>query len=96
MQLPPAPRELLFRRLAASVKPPGSLLIVGHHPSDLQTTASRPPLPELFYTAADIAALLEPNNWDILVDASRERSTTDRAGQTITIHDAVLRARRRE
>jgi len=95
MHLPSAPRELLFRRLAACVKPQGTLLIVGHHPSDLQTTASRPPLPELFYTAADVAALLEPENWDIIVEVSRERSTTDRAGQTITIHDAVLRARRR-
>jgi len=95
MQLPREPRELLFRRLAASVKPQGTLLVVGHHPSDLQTTASRPPLPELFYTAADVAALLEPNNWDIIVEASRERSTTDRAGRTIAIHDTVLRARRR-
>ncbi len=96
MQLPQAPREVLFRRLAASVKPKGSLLIVGHHPSDLQTTARRPPTPDLFYTAADVAALLEPNTWDIIVDASRERSITDPAGRTITIHDAVLRARRHE
>lgn len=96
MHLPKAPRESLFRRLAASVKPEGSLLIVGHHLSDLQTTASRPPIPELFYSATDVAALLAPNNWDIVVNASRERSTKDPSGRTITIHDAVLRARRRE
>jgi SAM-dependent methyltransferase len=94
MQLPPAPRESLFRRLATAVKPEGSLLVVGHHPSDLQTTAKRPPLPELFYTAAEVAALLEPSDWEIIVQASRERSTTDPAGRTITIHDTVLRARR--
>ena len=96
MHLPRTPRELLFRRLAASVKPKGTLLVVGHHPSDLATTASRPPLPELFYTADDVAALLEPTTWEIIVNASRERSTTDPAGRTITIHDAVLRARRHE
>jgi SAM-dependent methyltransferase len=95
MQLPPAPREVLFRRLAAAVNPHGTLLIVGHHPSDLQTTARRPPLPELFYTAADVAALLEPDEWEIVVEAARARSTTDPAGHTIRIHDAVLRARRR-
>jgi SAM-dependent methyltransferase len=96
MHLPRAPRELLFRRLAASVKPHGTLLIVGHHPSDLQTTVPRPPTPELFYTAAEVAALLEPDDWDIVVEASRERATTDPAGRTVTIHDVVLRARRRE
>jgi len=95
MQLPRTPRELLFRRLAASVKPRGTLLIVGHDPSDLQTTVPRPPMPELFYTATDVAALLEPNTWDIIVEVSRERSTTDPAGRIVTIHDAVLRARRR-
>jgi SAM-dependent methyltransferase len=95
MHLPAAPRDLLFRRLAAAVKPHGSLLIVGHHPSDLQTTAPRPPLPELFYTAADVTAVLDPNDWDIIVEASRKRGATDPAGRTITIHDAVLRARRR-
>ena len=94
MHPPTAPRETLFRRLAAAVKPHGTLLVVGHHPSDLQTTAKRPPLPELLFTAADVAALLEPNNWDIIVETSRERTTTDPAGRTITIHDAVLRARR--
>jgi SAM-dependent methyltransferase len=96
MQLPKVPREFLFRRLASSVKPLGTLLIVGHDPSDLQTTAARPPMPDLFYTAADVATLLEPSDWDIIVEASRERSTTDPAGRTITIHDAVLRARRRK
>ena len=95
VQLPPAQRESLFRRLAASVKQGGSLLVVGHHPSDLQTTVKRPPLPELFYTAADIAALLEPNDWDIIVEASRGRSATDPANRTVTVHDTVLRARRR-
>jgi len=95
MQLPPAPREVLFRRLAAAVNPHGTLLIVGHHPSDLQTTARRPPLPELFYTAADVAAVLEPDEWEIVVEAARARNTTDPAGRTVTIHDAVLRARRR-
>ena len=94
MHLPMGPRETLFRRLAAAVKPHGTLLVVGHHPSDLQTTAKRPPLPELLFTAADVAALLEPNDWDIIVETSRERTTTDPAGRTITIHDAVLRARR--
>ena len=97
MQLPPVPREVLFRGLAEAVKPQGTLLIVGHHPSDLQTTARRPPLPEVLYTAEEVAAVLEPQkSWEIIVAAARARSATDPAGQTITVHDTVLRARRRE
>jgi SAM-dependent methyltransferase len=95
MQLPPAPRAVLFRRLAAAVKPRGTLLIVGHHPSDLQTTARRPPLPELLYTAADVVAILEPDDWEIVVEASRARNAVDPDGRAIAVHDTVLRARRR-
>ena len=36
MHLPKDQRELLHRRLAASVAPGGTLLVVGHHPSDLR------------------------------------------------------------
>ncbi|HET6382932.1 MAG TPA: class I SAM-dependent methyltransferase [Armatimonadota bacterium] len=95
IHLTPEPRALLFRRLAASVKRGGTLLIVGHHPSDLQTTARRPPGPELLYTAAEVAALVEPDRWDIIVEDSRGRTVTDPAGQPITVHDSVFRARRR-
>lgn len=95
MHLPKEPREALFQRLAASVAPDGTLLIVGHHPSDMQSTAPRPPLPELFFTASEVAASLEPRAWEIVVDAAPERSITDPQGHTVVIHDAVLRARRR-
>ena len=47
-------RNAFFRRLAAAVKPRGTLLIVAHHPSDLQTTARRWRMPDYFYTAEDI------------------------------------------
>jgi len=94
MHLPKGPREMLFRRLAASVSSGGTLLIVGHHPSDLQTTIARPPAPELFFTAAEAAALLDPHEWDIIVSETRGRPTLDSEGRTVTIHDAVLRALR--
>jgi len=38
LRFPPAMREPLMRRLADAVRPGGTLLIVGHHPSDLPTT----------------------------------------------------------
>jgi SAM-dependent methyltransferase len=94
MQLPNPDRDTLFRQLAESVNPGGTLLIVGHHPSDLNTTIPRPPLPELLYTASDVAASLASADWDIVVEAARPRPATDPAGNTVTIHDAVLRAHR--
>jgi SAM-dependent methyltransferase len=94
MHLPEDQRELIFRQLAESVAPGGTLLIVGHHPSDLQTTIPRPPFPELFYTAADVAAALSPQGWTILIQEARPRSAQDPDGRSVTIHDTVFRAQR--
>ena len=92
---PAASREALFRRLAASVAPGGTLLIVGHHPSDLQTTNSHTCAPEVYLTAEEVAASLDPDRWDIAVAEARPRSATAPDGHEITIRDAVLRARKR-
>ena len=95
MQLLPGPRETLFRRLAASVTPGGSLLAVGHHPSDQQTTMPRPHIPELYFTGDDIIAYLDNGEWDVITNTAAPRPATDPDGRTITIHDTVLRASRR-
>ncbi len=95
LHLPAQPREALFRRLAGSVTPGGTLLIVGHHPSDLQTTMPRPPMPELFFTGEDIIALLDPGVWDVVTNTAAARSATDPDGHAVMIHDTVLRAGRR-
>jgi hypothetical protein len=95
MHLPKDPGEALFHRLAASVVPAGTLLIVDLHPSDTQTTVPRPPVPELFFTACDIATALYPHEWATIVNEVRARPTLDAEGRTLTIHDAVLRAHRR-
>lgn len=91
LQLPAADREPLFAALAGAVAPGGVLLIVGHHPSDLDTTVPRPPMPDLFYTGEDIAGTLDPAVWDTLTSAV-PREVTDPDGEPVTIHDAVLRA----
>ncbi len=94
MQLPLAERIELHRRLAASVAPGGPLLVVGHHPGDLQTTAPRPQLPELFFTADDVAAVLDPGQWQVVTLEARARPLTDPDGRDIAVLDAVLRAHR--
>lgn len=95
IHLPSQDREAFHRRLAAGVRPGGRLLIVGHHPSDLETTAGRWRLPDFMFTEQQIVAALDPAAWDIEVAAAPARPATDPDGQPITIHDAVVRARRR-
>ena len=95
MHLPPAPRKAMLEQLATAVAPGGSLLIVGHHPSDLQTTVRRPHTPELLFTGDDIAAGLDPGHWTIITNAAPGRTATDPDGNAVTVHDTVLRAMRR-
>jgi SAM-dependent methyltransferase len=95
MHLPDKARTRMFARLAAAVAPGGTILIVGHHPSDLQTTMPRPPMAELFYTGDEIAALLDDGDWEVVTNAAPGREATDPDGNAVTIHDTVFRASRR-
>ena len=95
LHLPKDQREVLNRRLAESVAPGGTLLVVGHHPSDLQTTVPRPSVPGLLFAASDVAASLAAQQWVTQVDEARARQALDPEGRPTTIHDAVLRAQRR-
>jgi SAM-dependent methyltransferase len=95
MQLPPPSLESVHRRLAAAVRPGGSLLIVGHHPADLHASDGGPDRHELMFTAEQVAAALDAEEWTIVVTATLPRQRTDPDGQTRTIHDAVLHAVRR-
>ena len=94
MQMPPEPRTRLFTALIASVRVGGTLLVVGHHPSDLATGVPRPPMPELFYTPDEIAALLG-HSWTVDVSEARPRPVMAPDGAEVTVHDSVLVATRR-
>jgi hypothetical protein len=50
-------------------------------------------MPDRFYTADDIAGLLD-SSWDVVVNEARPRSAPTPEGSPATIHDAVLVARR--
>jgi thioredoxin reductase/2-polyprenyl-3-methyl-5-hydroxy-6-metoxy-1,4-benzoquinol methylase len=95
MHLPGEARRVLFARLAGAVAPGGTLLIVGHHPSDLRTMAHRMHFPEMMFTGEEVASSLDPTTWQVLAAEARPRTVTDPEGRDVTIHDAVLVARRR-
>jgi len=95
MQFHENERARFFATLAACVAPGGTLLIVGHDPSDLKTNVRRPPDPAVFYTASDIAAALDAHEWDIVVCEARPRSAIDRNERPATVNDAIVKARRR-
>jgi SAM-dependent methyltransferase len=94
MHLPTPERTALFARLAAAVAPGGTLLIVGHHPSDLEAGVPRPQVPDLFFTAESIAATLD-DGWDRVVTDARSRTAALPDGSEVSIRDAVLVAQRR-
>ncbi|GAA0797687.1 methyltransferase domain-containing protein [Spirilliplanes yamanashiensis] len=94
MHLPGDDRRALFARLAEAVAPGGTLLIVGHHPSDLRTSAHRMNFPDMMFTAEEVAAALDPGQWQVEAAETRPRDVTGHDGEPTTVHDAVLRARR--
>jgi 2-polyprenyl-3-methyl-5-hydroxy-6-metoxy-1,4-benzoquinol methylase len=93
------PKELLTAvhvRLAAAVNPGGSLLIVGHHPSDMEARIGHAHRADFFYSAEDIAKKLPTADWEIRYAGAPEREAKlDPQGDVVTIHDAVLHAVRR-
>jgi SAM-dependent methyltransferase len=93
VHLPTAARESLHRRLAAAVRPGGTLLVVGHHPADLDTGA-RPFPREMFATGEDMATVLDPALWAIETGAPHRQATSPE-GSPVPLRDAVLRAVRR-
>lgn len=84
----------LFGGLAAAVAPGGTLLVVGHDVSDLDTAAQRPNVPDLYFTGDDVVALLDPGGWDVVTNAAPSRHAVDPDGNELTVRDTVLRARR--
>ena len=95
LHLLPELRGQSMRRLADAVAGGGDLLVAAHHPSDLEIPGLRPDMPELFCTADELAAHLDPAEWDIVTAAAPQRTVTGPEGTPVTIRDTVLHARRR-
>jgi len=90
MHLPRPAQDSMHTRLAAAVRPGGTLLIVGHLHDELHAHIA-----PRFRPAEDIAADLDPTAWQVVVATSVERPGTGPDGEPVTLSDSVLRAVRR-
>jgi SAM-dependent methyltransferase len=90
-----ADRPALFERLAAAVAPGGTLLLVGHLLVEDDGGHDHGHDPDVIYSAADVAAVLDPAQWRDVVTETRERdpAAAERTGNPAP--DTVLVARRR-
>ncbi|SDC89492.1 Thioredoxin reductase [Geodermatophilus telluris] len=100
LHFPPATRDDVLRTLASAVTPGGTLLVTMHDGSDVSHGVQRPGLPEWYATGAQLAAVLEPAEWEVQVAESRPRQARVHEahghGDHVHVADAVLRARRRQ
>jgi SAM-dependent methyltransferase len=92
MHFPSPAIEAFHRRLAAAVRPGGTLLIVSHHPDDLR--AGRIGHAGTFRLAEEIAAELAPPEWQVTVAEAFGRMA-ELEGERLHVRDTVLRAKRR-
>ncbi|MGY1709536.1 class I SAM-dependent methyltransferase [Geodermatophilus sp. SYSU D00758] len=107
---PAAVRDAVLAGLAAAVVPGGTLLVVAHDPGELARGLRPEAPPDFFVSAEELAALLDPPEWEVQVAGARPRPArpheVDGAGRHGPdghgpdghghgVADAVLRARRR-
>jgi SAM-dependent methyltransferase len=78
----------MVRRLAAGVAPGGTLLLVGHRPTDPATGEPTPAAGQVQVSVDTALAALGPDRWEVVVAEDRPRAV---AGSGV---DAVVHARR--
>ncbi|NUR48998.1 MAG: class I SAM-dependent methyltransferase [Hamadaea sp.] len=91
VHLPWEDLQALHGRLAGAVKPGGTLLIVGHHPSDIEAIQRPAHVAALMNTAERLATTLDAKDWEIEA-TNPGRQFTDPDGNEVILHDVVVRA----
>lgn len=92
LHLPNERREKVFRSLGETVAPGGTLLIVGHHPSDQNAGVRRPSGEGLLFTPESVAELFDSSVWEPVACEARPRDATTQDGRPTTVHDSLFRA----
>ena len=92
---PTMPQVEFYERIATSVAPGGTLLIVGHLGSAAHPHAhGAGPILEASVTAETVTAVLEPARWRVDTAEEVGRLLSDREGRPVSLQDVVVRATR--
>jgi SAM-dependent methyltransferase len=99
MHVPREDFDAVYRNLAASVAPGGRLLVVAHHPFDVDSGARRPHGPGLLFPPEQLLAALgveggSSDEWEVEVADVQDREQQTEDGP-IEVRDTVVRLRRR-
>lgn len=89
IQLPEDERRVVYARAAGAVAPDGSLLVIAHHPENLERGAPGPRDPGVLFGAEDLVPYLE--GFDVVRAGTLDRPV----GEGVVAVDTVLRAERR-
>ena len=99
MHVPREDFDGVYRRLAAAVAPGGRLLVVAHHPDDVDSGARRPHGPGLLFPPEQLLTTLgveggSSDDWEVeVVDSPvREQQLPD---GPMRVRDTIVRLRRR-
>lgn len=92
LRLPSKRREKVFHSLGEAVAPGGTLLIVGHHPPDLNGV-KRPSGEGLLFTPESLTELVASSDRELVACEARPRDTKTSDGRLTTVHDSLFRAR---
>jgi hypothetical protein len=98
MHVPREDFDAVYAKIAAAVAPGGRLLVVAHHPHDVESGARRPHGPGLMFPPEQVLTSLDAERengpWEVEVaDApTREQQTED---GPVLVQDTVVRLRRR-
>jgi 2-polyprenyl-3-methyl-5-hydroxy-6-metoxy-1,4-benzoquinol methylase len=94
LHLPEASFADCYTRMAAAVRPGGTLLVAGHHPDDAATGLRNVALAHLMFTPGHVTAVLDPTQWEVeLAEAVPRRETHD--GHAHAVTDSVVLAHRK-
>jgi len=95
MHVPEADFAGVYRRIAAAVAPGGRLLVVAHHPFDVESGARESHGPGLLFGPDRVLETLGTDEWEVEVAEvqPREQDTPDGPMQ---VKDTVVRLRRRQ
>ena len=94
MHPPPELFDDIHHRAGAVVRPGGTLLVVAHHPHDVETGVREPHGPDLLFTPERVVQSLGSHDWDIRVAEAVTRDWAREEG-TVTVTDSVVVAVRR-